>query len=66
MPGDITTHDANGRIESSWKEERGAIHYAFTVPGNTTATLAFAGCIVERCPRRGETYPKMQGNRIYW
>lgn len=28
-----------GRIESSWREERGMIHYAFTVPGNTTATL---------------------------
>lgn len=28
-----------GRIESGWREERGMIHYAFTVPGNTTATL---------------------------
>lgn len=28
-----------GRIESSWKVEHGAVHYEFTVPGNTTALL---------------------------
>ena len=55
-----------GRIESSWREERGMIHYAFYGTWKYYGYAVFAGCIVERCPRRGETYPKMQGNRIYW
>lgn len=48
-----------GRIESSWKEERSMIHYAFYGARKYYGYAVFAGCIVERCPRRGETYPKM-------
>ena len=38
IPGDIIIR-CTEHIESSWREEKDMIIYAFTVPGNTTATL---------------------------
>jgi alpha-L-rhamnosidase len=34
-----------GRIESSWKVDHGVVHYAMTVPPNTTATLDIPGAL---------------------